>query len=570
MKKFYTCVLYSLLAMGVAAQKLEELGTLEGVYDDYDYGYGLISLFSIPEEFSYAGQQSLFRIIEETNEGIEFGIYNKSFDIERTIKLVAPENYRRYDIEERRAEIYNTIVRSEDCAIYPSFYSERDMGYCRFYATHYGNEKDVVYTDEYVYDWVKYAQKIYGYTSIGVTQFFIGHGWGNIMDKRELDGGSLFVIYEDSYSGAMLGFYFKNDSLLTCEYFPEKCGLIEAGIYTNDNFNDSYRDFCKMQSITYEYTTEHIVEYINYCASQGFTFTDGQMTLLPYQVDSICVMTDGETRFYPSLCQTIDGVSHPVKYFSLRDKTLTINHLEYELTYTGEWRSYTEDLSDFDLNDVLISPIHVGQTVIEDAYFCATQTLFNNDSKWEFIRPIYKERQYNSFTNDRDGDGREDYKRTEYDNSLIGYEVVSEDGSILASIEVKEGELLDNPIVIHWGDDVFLGVHVREDRHYTTIIYSIDKKTNSIKKVATSPTMHVNPAFIHRNSTVNVTLDAEIVKQGGELIITDSNGRTIARNHVEAGQTIVPVNTHRMSSGVYNITLTEKGQKVENARIVVK
>ena len=82
--------------------------------------------------------------------------------------------------------------------------------------------------------------------------------------------------------------------------------------------------------------------------------------------------------------------------------------------------------------------------------------------------------------------------------------------------------------------------------------------------------MRVSPALAGRNSTVNVTLDAETVKNGGELIITDSNGRTVGRSHVEAGQTSVPVTTDRMGSGVYNITLTEKGQKVENAHIIVK
>ena len=102
------------------------------------------------------------------------------------------------------------------------------------------------------------------------------------------------------------------------------------------------------------------------------------------------------------------------------------------------------------------------------------------------------------------------------------------------------------------------------------VIYSIDKNASSVKKIASTPAMRVSPALAERNSTVNVTLDAETVKNGGELIITDSNGRTIGRSHVEAGQTSVPVTTDRMGSGVYNITRTEKGQKVENARIIVK
>ena len=101
-------------------------------------------------------------------------------------------------------------------------------------------------------------------------------------------------------------------------------------------------------------------------------------------------------------------------------------------------------------------------------------------------------------------------------------------------------------------------------------IYLIEKETNSVRKVNAAPLMSVMPVLAERNSTVNVTLDAETAKNGGELIITDSNGRTVGRSYVEAGQTSVPVTTDRMGSGVYNITLTEKGQKVENARIIVK
>ncbi len=105
---------------------------------------------------------------------------------------------------------------------------------------------------------------------------------------------------------------------------------------------------------------------------------------------------------------------------------------------------------------------------------------------------------------------------------------------------------------------------------YSWNIYLIEKATNSIRKVNTAPLMSVMPVLAKRNSTVNVTLDAETVKNGGELIITDSNGRTVGRSYVDAGQTSVPVTTDRMGSGVYNITLTEKGKKVENARIIVK
>lgn len=181
-----------------------------------------------------------------------------------------------------------------------------------------------------------------------------------------------------------------------------------------------------------------------------------------------------------------------------------------------------------------------------------TQTLFNNDEKWEFFR----------------GKRDKDWNISELD-------IVSEDGTIIASFPYighdGEAELK----IGLWGENTYLIINNStkapgEDRIWYSDIYLIDREANSVKKIASTPAMRAIPALAERNSTVNVTLDAETVKNGGELIITDSNGRTVGRSYVEAGQTSVPVTTDRMGSGVYNITLTEKGQKVENARIIVK
>ena len=156
---------------------------------------------------------------------------------------------------------------------------------------------------------------------------------------------------------------------------------------------------------------------------------------------------------------------------------------------------------------------------------------------------------------------------------------MSEDGSVLSTITFPEVYSSGYPIAIRWDGETFLAIPLEErtqtedgDYYYEEymVIYSIDKNSSSVKKMASTPAMRAIPALAERNSTVNVTLDAETAKNGGELVITDSNGRTVGRSYVEAGQTSVPVTTDRMGSGVYNITLTEKGQKVENARIIVK
>ena len=196
--------------------------------------------------------------------------------------------------------------------------------------------------------------------------------------------------------------------------------------------------------------------------------------------------------------------------------------------------------------------IDLDEPLVSDAdnySFFLTQTLFNNDDKFEFVRCVAK---------------YEEYKYT-------AFEVVNEDNEVLATINSPADSYRSYPRILKWNGKYYFGIYsYTNDYTYFWDIYLIEKETNSVRKVNAAPLMSVMPVLAERNSTVNVTLDAETAKNGGELIITDSNGRTVGRSFVEAGQTSVPVTTDRMGSGVYNITLTEKGQKVENARIIVK
>lgn len=183
-------------------------------------------------------------------------------------------------------------------------------------------------------------------------------------------------------------------------------------------------------------------------------------------------------------------------------------------------------------------------------YVIITQSLFNDDEKIEFVRSVYDT-----------SEGR-----------TKALEIVNEDNEVLTTIECPENsDYKSYPYILKWDGSFYFAIMSRDyENTYSWNIYLIEKATNSIRKVNTAPLMSVMPVLAKRNSTVNVTLDAETVKNGGELIITDSNGRTVGRSYVDAGQTSVPVTTDRMGSGVYNITLTEKGKKVENARIIVK
>ncbi len=225
-------------------------------------------------------------------------------------------------------------------------------------------------------------------------------------------------------------------------------------------------------------------------------------------------------------------------YFSVKLYNEGFEEIRSLSVYTGSDEGFATLLIDLD------------EPSVSDAgsyYFFLTQTLFNNDDKFEFVRFV-----------------AEGHKNT-------AFEVVNEDNEVLATINSPADSYRSYPRILKWNGKYYFGIYsYTNDYTYFWDIYLIEKETNSVRKVNAAPLMSVMPVLAERNSTVNVTLDAETVKNGGELIITDSNGRTVGRSHVEAGQTSVPVTTDRMGSGIYNITLTEKGQKVENARIIVK
>ena len=554
MKKFYLGALGCLLAIGTSAQKFDQVGTMQGE---------IWSLLSIPTEYAYEGKSSVYTV-NETETDVEFTVYNKLFAVDRTFKVANPTSYDRTVVESREEVIKPIEMGVIDCG-------EKDKGnlinnYSWNFPYWWAKTKcdNTKYTDKYVYEWFEWLKLDYSGAYEGAS----------IIEKIEYNGGTLFLT-NGIYYGSTIAFYFKDNQLIEVFYTEEK-SIEERG-----NWSEHYHQFYNMQAA--EFTQGNIAEYIN--VGYELYFKDSHYSFNSYQVDSIVVKDDGSTYFYTNAYYEsyFYGKQYPMLYFVWKGESLEAHGLKYEQSYTGEWKQELKEDSYSEENewlwDAAIYPFYVGNVGELDAEIYATQTLFNNDEKWEFLRPIYTEAIYNSRESDRDDDGEIDYKEVTYRDRIKAYEIVSEDGNVLSSFAVPEGDYYD-PIIIKWDGEIYFGISIQKkidedgDYYYNyeefSVIYSIDKNASSVKKIASMPAMRVSPALAERNSTVNVTLDAETVKNGGELIITDSNGRTVGRSHVEAGQTSVPVTTDRMGSGVYNITLTEKGQKVENARIIVK
>lgn len=410
-----------------------------------------------------------------------------------------------------------------------------------------------------------------GTYSIGsIAKDFTNTGKGIVYTMEEMeDYATEFKLYDEQFNPTHT-FSVKANENYNRNVTEKRKAVVTEQYKVSSDYTESYKRWYRTyKSGNISFAVDSIVEFINY----SYKF-----------VDSICVVNDS-VRFITSYYQEeTEGKSYPAYYYRYKDSELCAVTVSYNSAYTGEWvtevNHYDDDftvvLGYYDMD----ASTHTGEGYTGILF--GTQSLFNNDNKLEFIREAYEEvLDGEPQERDRDGDGEVDYRQTRYEDRTKAFEIINEDNEVLATIECPANSVYSYPMIFKWGANHYLAIrsqfrgdYIEEyygyEYTYSWNIYLIENETNSVRKVNAAPLMSVMPVLAERNSTVNVTLDAETAKNGGELIITDSNGRTVGRSYVEAGQTSVPVTTDRMGSGVYNITLTEKGQKVENARIIVK
>ena len=405
-----------------------------------------------------------------------------------------------------------------------------------------------------------------GYMLGSINKEFTNTGKGIVYTMEEGDNAVEFKLYDEQFNVTKT-----LNVNLNANYDRQVTEMREAVVtiedYSETDYTDRYIQWYESHKdgdVTFD--TEDITDFLAYNGDE----VDSMST----KGDSMIFIPDYYYEEY------YNGKKYPRRYYVSVGAELYSIYLYYQSTYTGGWVTKTEHYSSDNNTLSYYLDLDAGPMIeAPTGYHYATQSLFNNDSKLEFIRRVYEEVPDGGYEQDRDYDGEVDYRQMRYDSRTTRFEIVNEDNEVLTSIDCPTESDYALPVVLKWGDNHYIGLFLsfsgeeyeaEDGGEYAWDIYLIEKSTNSIRKVNSTPLMSVMPTLANRNSTVNVTLDAETAKNGGELIITDSNGRAIGRRRVEVGQTSVPVTTDRMTSGVYNITLTEKGQKVENARIIVK
>ena len=194
--------------------------------------------------------------------------------------------------------------------------------------------------------------------------------------------------------------------------------------------------------------------------------------------------------------------------------------------------------------------VHVLNENSADYTIYLTQTLFNDDEKFEYlIEP---------------GSG-----------TPTELKVVSEDGTVLQTLKFPAG------VEVYRGDGIGLfvmgsnkylriGKSVDENGNEYINLYKINKDAKDPSKVsiATAPMrVSVSPRMASRNQDINVVAEGNGVR---EVIVTNAAGQVVYSTKVAAGENNVRISSRRLSSGLNVVSVKGADGKEENCKVIVK
>lgn len=229
-------------------------------------------------------------------------------------------------------------------------------------------------------------------------------------------------------------------------------------------------------------------------------------------------------------------------------------------------------------------------------YLPFSQTFFNEDSKFEYVRYIAEVREddgavggdiintsnpdaaeylFGITASDRDGDGEEDFRQKHYGVHYTGLEIVSEDNNTIYSFPIPDNCEGDASIEFFKSDNSILAQAefswYNENNEYlkTTRFYRMDKSSgvaNVIRdenRISASP----NPA-VHGTPVVITVPNGSTGSRA--ISVTSLNGTHIYSRTINPDVDRVSIPTQGFTPGMYIFTLTENGRNVESCKIIIR
>lgn len=196
-----------------------------------------------------------------------------------------------------------------------------------------------------------------------------------------------------------------------------------------------------------------------------------------------------------------------------------------------------------------------------------TQTMFNDDDKWEYMVREYKvvpipEEDKTVSREEENGDGtvtltRKAGETYEYDRLVV----YNEDGEECYSLDG-----IEYIYIYHlYGKDYIYAYEVKDaNGDYYNYLYAFDKPTTSIHEVARTKSSRVKA----EENAVIIEVDEEL--SGSDVMVADAGGRLVGRGRIEKGNNSARVAMPTHTPGVYVVSLKRGNNVLDSHKMVIK
>lgn len=301
---------------------------------------------------------------------------------------------------------------------------------------------------------------------------------------------------------------------------------------------------------------EEMIDKLTSLKEQTFTaFTD-------YFGNPACY---GNTSF---VLENLFGKQYPTSWYALIDGmiySISTYSNSYTFAYDEEsavWTRTSESIDTYTNGCASIVLYLDGIEANEDNYITISQSLFNNDDKWEYLLPEYGPLSISSSSIQNvidNGDGTVTLQRqVGVRSEETGFAVYNEDGTKLYNLRCTS----DKGIFFYLdGDRAYY--QSLEDGYIC--IYEINKETGDIDLVEKVQAKNDRKLGATRG-IVTVDIDAE--QAGGEVVVSTTDGKVMASKKVGIGQT--QINDQPLPTGIYVVSLLKDGRVVESEKYLVQ
>lgn len=234
------------------------------------------------------------------------------------------------------------------------------------------------------------------------------------------------------------------------------------------------------------------------------------------------------------------------------------------------WETIYHDSYEYGNYDYLKYHNFDNSTTSADMSFTISQTLLNDDSKWEYIVYKYEPIDKTNYSIDGfDDDGKAIIVRhTSHEASTVGYSIMNEDG-----VEVG---FIANPLNDSYSDFDLESVVVIGNKKY--IRADAYKSSTSYNYLFDLDNLSSGAALVmERKDNMRVVSQGDVVEiilpkdaANGEVGIVGMNGQTLGSQKVGEGQSRAKFNSANLAKGVYNATFTHRNGKRESQKFLVK